>query len=90
MAPLTIDVSMCPYNQTDTRLHGFIGTHQPAVWMGESGPAQIAAGLGRVVADFEKRGLDFDRKDEYASANYYRNVLKAKDGAVEVEMSASG
>lgn len=28
-------VSMCPYNQTDTVLHGFIGTHQPAIWMGE-------------------------------------------------------
>lgn len=80
---------MCPYNQTDTRLHGFIGTHQPAVWMGESGPAQIFAGLGNVVTDFEKRGLDFDRADEYASANYYRNVLQAPHGNIEVEMSAS-
>ena len=28
------DVSMCPYNQTDTMFHGFLGTHQPAIWMG--------------------------------------------------------
>jgi putative alpha-1,2-mannosidase len=31
-----VDVSMCPYNQTDERIHGFIGTHQPAIWMGTS------------------------------------------------------
>lgn len=28
------DVSMCPYNQTDDKIHGFLGTHQPAIWMG--------------------------------------------------------
>jgi hypothetical protein len=33
---LMIDVSMCPYNQTDTHFHGFLGTHQPAIWMGMS------------------------------------------------------
>ena len=27
-------VSMTPYNQTDTEIHGFQGTHQPAIWMG--------------------------------------------------------
>jgi len=80
---------MCPYNQTDTHIHGFIGTHQPAVWMGESGPAQLAVGLGNVVTDFEERGLRFERRDEYASANYYRNLLGAKEGNIEVEMTAS-
>jgi hypothetical protein len=81
---------MCPYNQTDTHIHGFIGTHQPAVWMGESGPAQIGVGLGNVVTDFDARGLAFDRRDEYASANYYRNILRGKEGTVEAEMSACG
>ncbi|WWC88991.1 uncharacterized protein L201_003908 [Kwoniella dendrophila CBS 6074] len=84
-------VSMCPYNQTDTKIHGFIGTHQPAIWMGESGPTEIHASLGEVITDFAKRGLSFDRKDEYASPNYYRNLLDAgKDkGKVEIEMSAT-
>lgn len=88
-ALLTADVSMCPYNQTDTRVHGFIGTHQPAVWMGESGPVQVAAGLGDVVTDFDKRGMRFERKDEYASQNYYSNVLRGKHGRVDAELSAS-
>jgi hypothetical protein len=56
--------------------------------MGESGPAQIAAGLGPVTTDFEQRGLPFDRDNEYASANYYSNVLYAEDGQIGVEMSA--
>ncbi|WWC62224.1 uncharacterized protein I303_104819 [Kwoniella dejecticola CBS 10117] len=83
-------VSMCPYNQTDSKIHGLIGTHQPAIWMGESGSVEIHASLGRVITDFQKRGLPFKRKDEYASANYYRNLLDAgQDGKVEIEMSAS-
>src|SRR5882762_9863803 len=28
-------VSMTPYNETDTSIHGFQATHQPAIWMGE-------------------------------------------------------
>lgn len=80
---------MCPYNQTDTRVHGFIGTHQPAVWMGESGPAQLSAGLGRVVTEFHARGLSFRREDEYASGNYYVNTLRAEEGTIRAELTAS-
>ncbi|WVQ67420.1 uncharacterized protein L199_005616 [Kwoniella botswanensis] len=84
-------VSMCPYNQTDTKIHGLIGTHQPAIWMGESGPVEIHASLGEVITDFEKRGLTFKREDEYASPNYYRNLLDAGNnkGELEIEMSAT-
>ncbi|KLT38965.1 hypothetical protein CC85DRAFT_266218 [Cutaneotrichosporon oleaginosum] len=82
-------VSMCPYNQTDKVVHGFIGTHQPAVWMGESGPVQVGVGLGDVVTDFQRRGLKFRRKDEYASQNYYSNVLRGKHGLIEAELAAT-
>ena len=58
--------------------------------LGESGPAQISAGLGTVKTNFEDRGLPFDKADEYASANYYRNVLDAgSEGKIEAEMTAS-
>ncbi|WVQ99719.1 hypothetical protein IAU59_006861 [Kwoniella sp. CBS 9459] len=83
-------VSMCPYNQTDTKLHGFIGSHQPAIWMGESAPSEISAGLGEPITDFQQRGLPFNREDEYASPNYYRNILDAgNQGKIQVEMSAT-
>jgi hypothetical protein len=56
---------------------------------GESGPAQISAGLGEMITDFEKRGLPFKRQDEYASANYYSNVLDAgSNGMIEAELTA--
>jgi hypothetical protein len=92
---------MCPYNQTDDRFHGFLGTHQPAIWMGEaslgdllilgeSGQSVVSAGLGEVVTDFDKRGLRFYREREYASPNYYRTLLNdEKRGHILAEMSAS-
>lgn len=57
---------------------------------GESGPSQISAGLGAVVTDFDERGLLFKKEDEYASPNYYSNILDAEqEGSLFVEMSAS-
>ncbi|WRT66686.1 uncharacterized protein IL334_003646 [Kwoniella shivajii] len=84
-------VSMCPYNQTDTGIHGFIGTHQPAIWMGESGPTEMHASLGEIITDFSERGLSFDKKDEYASTNYYSNVLDAgsNKGTIEIEINVA-
>lgn len=80
---------MCPYNQTDTKIHSFIGTHQPAIWMGESGPVQVMAGHGEVETDFDKRALPFKRENEYASVNYYSNVLALnKEDNIGVELSA--
>ncbi|EIW72522.1 hypothetical protein TREMEDRAFT_26302 [Tremella mesenterica DSM 1558] len=81
--------SMCPYNQSDTMFHGFMGTHQPAIWMGESGPAMLSVGLGKVITDFEERGIPFDKSHEYASANYYSTLLNAEEGDIQTEMSAT-
>ncbi|ODN72681.1 hypothetical protein L202_08120 [Cryptococcus amylolentus CBS 6039] len=83
-------VSMCPYNQTDTKLHGFIATHQPAIWMGESAPLEVSPSLANTPKVlFDDRALPFDRSDEYASPNYYRNLLKDEGGHVEAELTAS-
>ncbi|TYJ52195.1 hypothetical protein B9479_007210 [Cryptococcus floricola] len=83
-------VSMCPYNQTDTKLHGFIATHQPAIWMGESAPLEISPSLATTPQVlFADRALPFERSEEYASVNYYRNLLKDEGGRVEVELTAS-
>jgi hypothetical protein len=58
--------------------------------LGESGPVQIAAGLGRVVTDFQARALPFNKEDEYASANYYSNILDVgTESHIKAEMSAS-
>ncbi|KAH6899571.1 alpha-1,2-mannosidase [Coprinopsis sp. MPI-PUGE-AT-0042] len=92
-------VSATPYNaswaleggdQDNTKIHGFMGTRQPAIWMGESGSIAVAPGVlvsepreigpqpTRIRADFEGRGLPVVLQDgkrtEVISPNYY-NVL---------------
>ena len=83
-------VSMTPYNYTDTTIHGFQGTHQPAIWMGESGPAIIAVGAGQVQPVFENRGMSFTHENEIATASYYSVLMDAiEGGTIHAEQSAS-
>ena len=83
-------VSVTPYNYTDTTIHGFQGTHQPAIWMGESGQAIVVPGAGTVRPAFEDRGMGFSHANEIATASYYSVVLDATEGGtIHAEQSAS-
>ncbi|KAI0753582.1 glycoside hydrolase family 92 protein [Irpex lacteus] len=83
-------VSVTPYNYTDTTIHGFQGTHQPAIWMGESGQAIVVPGTGDVKAVFESRGMAFSHDDEVITPSYYSATLQAKNGGtIFAEQSAT-
>ena len=83
-------VSVTPYNYTDDTIHGFQGTHQPAIWMGESGQVVVAPGAGNVEAVFEKRGMKFSHDDEVITPSYYSATLQPKTGGtIFAEQSAS-
>ena len=83
-------VSVTPYNYTDTTIHGFQGTHQPAIWMGESGQAVLIPGIGDVKVKFEDRGMKFSHDDEVITPSYYSVDLEINnDERVIVEKSAS-
>jgi putative alpha-1,2-mannosidase len=83
-------VSMTPYNYTDTSIHGFQGTHQPAIWMGESGQVVVAPGAGAVKDVFEERGMVFRHDDEVLTASYYSVDMEATEGGrIFAEQSAS-
>ncbi|KZP18378.1 glycoside hydrolase family 92 protein [Athelia psychrophila] len=83
-------VSMTAYNDTDTTIHGFQGTHQPAIWMGESGQAIVVPGAGAVKDVFEERGMTFSRDDEVLTASYYSAELEAQEGGtIFAEQSAT-
>ncbi|KAH9918567.1 glycoside hydrolase family 92 protein [Epithele typhae] len=83
-------VSVTPYNYTDTSIHGFQGTHQPAIWMGESGQAIIAPGAGTVRPIFEDRGMSFSHANEVATAGYYSVLLDSiEGGTIHGEQSAT-
>ena len=83
-------VSVSPYNYTATSIHGFQGTHQPAIWMGESGQVVISPGAGDVRPRFEDRGMVFSHDDEVVSASYYSVEMDAIEGGkIMAEQSAS-
>ncbi|KAH8101481.1 glycoside hydrolase family 92 protein [Cristinia sonorae] len=83
-------VSVTPYNYTDTSIHGFQGTHQPAIWMGESGQVVVIPGGGDVKAVFEERGMAFSHEDEVVTASYYSVEMDLQEGGrIHAEQSAS-
>lgn len=83
-------VSVTPYNYSATSIHGFQGTHQPAIWMGESRQAVVVPGAGRIQSVFETRGMKFRKEDEIATASYYSVELDAIEGGrIRAEQSAS-
>ncbi|KAI0365464.1 glycoside hydrolase family 92 protein [Pilatotrama ljubarskyi] len=83
-------VSVTPYNYQNTAIYGFQGTHQPAIWMGESAQAIVVPGAGEVQSMFEKRGMSFDHSNEIATANYYSVLLDAIEGGkIHAEQSAT-
>lgn len=85
-------VSVTPYNHTATYIHGFQGTHQPAIWMGESGQAVVVPGVGKTVHTmFEDRGLTFNNESQVITPSYYSVELDIPDGggSILAEQSAS-
>jgi len=83
-------VSVTPYNYTATSIHGFQGTHQPAIWMGESGQVVISPGAGQVQPKFDDRGMSFIHEDEVTTASYYSVEMNAIEGGrILAEQSAS-
>ncbi|KAJ2970761.1 hypothetical protein NQ176_g8030 [Zarea fungicola] len=71
-------ISQVPYSDHDHRMHGFQATHQPAIWMGESGQVVITPGTGDVVQPaFERRGLSFRKEEERSTAYVYQVLLDA-------------
>ena len=71
-------ISQVPYSDGDSFIHGFQATHQPAIWMGESGQVVLAPGWDTLESGvkprFEHRGLRF-RKEEEVSTPYVYEVL---------------
>lgn len=70
-------ISQCPYHDADRYIHGFQATHQPAIWMGESGQVVLSPGWGKVEPLFEQRGLRFSKKDERSTAYVYEVTMDA-------------
>jgi predicted alpha-1,2-mannosidase len=79
-------ISVCPYNYSDTTIEGFLGTHQPAIWMGDYGYVSLMPSSGELKTS---RKLPYRHQDEVSAPNYY--AVKIDDGGrpLKAELTAT-
>jgi predicted alpha-1,2-mannosidase len=78
------------YKYEDTAITGFMGTHQPAIWMGDYGYVTLMPEVGALKVTPQDRALGFSHQDESARPDGYSVSLDAGDGwRVKTEMSAT-
>jgi predicted alpha-1,2-mannosidase len=83
-------ISGVSYNYDDTAISGFIGTHQPAIWMGDYGYVTVIPQVGELHTTPESRKLSYSHGSETARPDYYRVLLDAGvDGKIQAEMTAT-
>ena len=83
-------ISVTSYNYDDQTISGFIGTHQPAIWMGDYGYVTVMPQIGTFLTSPDDRKLPFVHSTEIASPDYYAVSLDAGNGSViRAEMTAT-
>jgi predicted alpha-1,2-mannosidase len=83
-------ISQNPYNYKDSSLIGFIGTHQPAIWMGDYGYVSFLPSSGKVKTPAKERAMKFSHSDEVGSPWYYSVHAKTETGQIiKTEMAAT-
>jgi predicted alpha-1,2-mannosidase len=83
-------IGVVSYNYDDKTISGFIGTHQPAIWMGDYGYVTIIPQVGKLRTTPESRKLPFHHESETARPDYYRVALDAgADRKILAEMTAT-
>ncbi len=83
-------ISVSSYAYEDSYIQGFIGTHQPAIWMGDYGYVTLMPEIGSINYAPEARRLEFRHKDEVSTPYYYS--VKMGSGAahrIGAEMTAT-
>lgn len=83
-------VSVVSYNYDDPAISGFIGTHQPAIWMGDYGYVTVIPQVGALRTTPESRKMAYSHQSETARPDYYRVTLDAgAAGNIETELTAT-
>lgn len=83
-------ISITSYEYDDTAITGFIGTHQPAIWMGDYGYITLMPQVGELRTTPEARRLPFSHSDETAHPDYYAVSLRIADGTrIHAELTAT-
>ena len=83
-------VSGVSYKYEDTTISGFIGTHQPAIWMGDYGYVTLMPEVDDIKIKPEDRKLGFTHSDEIAHPDYYSVWMNAGGARrIRTEMTAT-
>src|SRR3984893_15962308 len=64
-------ISVSSYAYEDGAISGFIGTHQPAVWMGDYGYVTLMPETGNIKPTVEYRRPPLTHRDEDSTPSYY-------------------
>ena len=64
-------ISVTSYKYSDTAISGFMGTHQPAIWMGDYGYVTLMPEIEDLKTRPEDRKLAFTHADEIVRPDYY-------------------
>src|SRR6056297_1787661 len=78
-------IGACPYHYDDTAIIGFIGTHQPAVWMGDYGQMSFMPQT-KLNTNINTRGINYEHQNEYSKPDHYNVIL---DNEISVDFSAT-
>jgi predicted alpha-1,2-mannosidase len=83
-------LSVVSYNYADDTISGFMGTHQPAIWMGDYGYVTIMPEVDSLKITPEERKLPFSHQDETAHPDFYSVKLDAGSSRIiRAEMTAT-
>ena len=83
-------ISVSSYAYEDHTISGFIGTHQPAIWMGDYGYVTLTPELDDIKTTFEARRLAFARRDEVTKPHYYSVLMDAgRSRRIRAELTAT-
>ena len=83
-------LSVVSYKDDDTTISGFMGTHQPAIWMGDYGYVTLMPEVDGLKTTPTERALKFTHEDEVARPDYYSVKMDAGAGRmVRTEMTAT-
>jgi predicted alpha-1,2-mannosidase len=82
-------LSVVSYKYEDTTISGFIGTHQPAIWMGDYGYVTLMPEIGALKTTPDERKLPYSHADEIARPDYYSVLMGAGTSKIRTEMTAT-
>lgn len=77
------EVSVLSYNESDSLLLGYIGTRQPAIWMGDWGQVSFQPQVGALTTEYSLRG------QQITSQHYTPYEGRVEAGGIRAHYAAS-